>query len=186
MNSEFIFSSLQAIQDLVNSNRKDLANDYISRFAKLTRGVLQASTETVISLEDDLSILRNYLDLEKFRRNDALSYRINVEDEIDTFDTMVPSMAVQALVEHRIQTDFGRLADTGKIGIAYHISENQLLIEIEDDFGNGSQTIEKAGVGFMSDKLDLLQKHSEVRITGAHVVKGNPPVTQLTVEISLS
>ena len=73
MNPHFLFNALNSIQDLVLL--KDIKNStiYLGKFSNLIRKILLSSKEQFISLEEELEILRLYLDLEKLRFLQGLS-----------------------------------------------------------------------------------------------------------------
>src|SRR5690606_34401524 len=91
MNPHFLFNSLNAIQECIISEKYDSAYEYLSRFSKLLRLVLNHSEKNFISLNEELETIQLYLSLEELRFNHTFTYMINVEEDIDTNDVMVPS-----------------------------------------------------------------------------------------------
>ena len=193
---EFIFNCLNSIQELINNNDKKRANTYLAGFVKLTRGVLRASSESTIPLEDDLELLKNYLSLEELRFAHRLKYSIDIDEHVDTFDTMVPSMVVQSIVEHAIREGFTKNSESGAIHVKYQVSGDQLKITVEDDFkgrykeskesSQETQQLTVAGIGHIRDRLALVESHSEMRVERMQNADGEITGTKTTVDITLN
>ena len=64
MNPHFIFNCLNSINRFIIKNDAVKAADYLTKFAKLIRIVLEQSGKSFIPLEDEIKCLRLYMDLE--------------------------------------------------------------------------------------------------------------------------
>jgi tetratricopeptide (TPR) repeat protein len=65
MNPHFIFNSLNSVNHFIATNNELEANQYLTRFSKLMRGVMENSTDDFIPFQQELDLLQNYLALEK-------------------------------------------------------------------------------------------------------------------------
>src|SRR4029453_3722120 len=74
MNPHFIFNSLNSINRFILQNNKAQASEYLTKFSKLVRMILQNSQVTLITLESDLEALKLYLDLEALRFEHHFTY----------------------------------------------------------------------------------------------------------------
>ena len=83
MNPHFIFNCLSSINRFIFKNDNKLASDYLTRFSRLIRMVLMHSSKKLITLEDELEMLRLYLDLERLRFKDAFDYSITTTNIVD-------------------------------------------------------------------------------------------------------
>ncbi|MDZ7848649.1 MAG: histidine kinase [Owenweeksia sp.] len=83
MNPHFIFNALDSISSFIFKKDPEQAVRYLNNFAKLMRLTLESSMEHLHPVETEVSILKNYLELEKLRFQGQLNYRIEVDDEID-------------------------------------------------------------------------------------------------------
>jgi hypothetical protein len=161
MNPHFIFNCLNSIQNFIIDNEKEKAMDYLSRFAKLIRQTLNASVESRISLEDEIKMLHNYLDLEKLRFKDKFTFKINVGDDIDIKNTKISPLLIQPFVENAVLHGMNTLDVNGKINVKFSRIDNTLFIEIAD---NGRKAVEIAntkehkslGVSITQKRLTLL------------------------------
>ena len=78
MNPHFIFNCLSSINRFIFKNDNKLASDYLTRFSRLMRMVLMNSQKPLIPLEDELEMLRLYLDMERLRFKNAFDYSITI------------------------------------------------------------------------------------------------------------
>jgi len=138
MNPHFIFNALNSIQRFIMDNDKEKAMDYLSRFAKLIRKNLNASSNSVISLENEVSILDNYLALEKLRCNNSFEYDIQVAKSIDPKTTILPPMLIQPFVENAVVHGMRNIKSNGLITVDFSKNQDQLFISIKDN-GQGKQ-----------------------------------------------
>ena len=67
MNPHFIFNCLSSINNFVLKNETEEASDYLTKFSRLIRTVLNNSKKSFIPLEDELEMLRLYLEMETLR-----------------------------------------------------------------------------------------------------------------------
>lgn len=85
---------------MVNENEN--ASDYLSKFSKLLRMILNHSEKNVIRLSEELIALRLYLDIEKRRLGDNFSYSIMIDEHIEVEALQIPPMLLQPFVENAI------------------------------------------------------------------------------------
>src|SRR5213075_2682789 len=83
MNTHFIFNSLNSINMFILENNKLQASEYLSKFSRLVRLILQNSQEAFIPLERELEALQLYLELESLRFDNKFEYKILVDEAID-------------------------------------------------------------------------------------------------------
>ncbi len=133
MNPHFIFNSLMNIQNFMLSNDVKKANNYLTRFARLVRSILENSREEFIRLEEEIHMLRNYLDLQKLRHDNKLDYEISIDEHITTEDILIPPMLAQPFIENAI--DHGIMLKDGKGRVSIEICQNKeyLLVIINDN-----------------------------------------------------
>ena len=101
MNPHFIFNSLNAIQELIISENQAGAYQYLARFSKLLRMVLDVSEKNFIPLSREIDVCRLYLELESLRFSHSFIYSIDAED-MDSSAIMFPTMLVQPFIENAI------------------------------------------------------------------------------------
>jgi ligand-binding sensor domain-containing protein len=134
MNPHFIFNVMNSIQHFINQNNPNLANQYLSDFAKLIRMNLSVSIKKYISLDEEIEYLKLYLSFEKLRFGEQLNYQIRLDPTIDADETTVAVMMIQPFLENAIWHGILPMQTTGEIILEINKhSENLLQICISDN-----------------------------------------------------
>ncbi len=162
MNPHFIFNSLQSIQNYIWDNRNQDAADYLVKFSKLIRNILEQSSEKTIALQLEIETLQLYLDLEYRRANPKFEYSIDKQNTINT-NLKIPPLILQPFVENAIWHGLRALEDrVGKITITFNIENNMLLCTVMDNgIGRSKSTsanaTQKQSLGIAITKKRLQQ-----------------------------
>lgn len=134
MNPHFIFNSLNSIQSFILKNDRDSAYKFLGKFSVLIREILEHSRSEKISIEDEVRMLSNYLDLEKMRANNSFEYTIEVDRQIVPHKFDIPIMLLQPIIENAVVHGVLPLEDRkGHISIAFQLMANDLEITIRDN-----------------------------------------------------
>ena len=142
MNPHFIFNSLIAIQSYIYKKEPVIAGDYLAKFAELVRLILENSRVEFVSLKKEIETLENYLELQILRFEKKFDFSVNLLNQIETENTMIPPMFAQPFIENAIEHGLRHKTEKGHLKIIYSvINSNCIKITIEDD-GIGR---EKAG-----------------------------------------
>lgn len=142
LNPHFMFNALTSIQNLINKNDMEKANYYLSKFATITRQVLDNSNEELIDLSEEISLINNYLQMEQLRFN--FQYEITTAAQLDQKGIEIPAMILQPLLENAIKHGIAPLKEAGKISISISAIQNDLVFVITDN-GRGFISGEKKG-----------------------------------------
>lgn len=138
MNPHFIFNCLNAINHFILNNEEETASDYLTKFSRLIRLVLQNSSKKTISLADELATLQLYIELEQVRFTSRFHFSICVDEEIDTEGLMMPPMLLQPFVENAIWHGLMHKESTGELTIDISQQGERLRCIITDN-GVGRQ-----------------------------------------------
>ncbi|KQM47102.1 histidine kinase [Chryseobacterium sp. Leaf201] len=133
MNPHFIFNSLNSVNHFISTNNELEANQYLTRFSKLMRGVMENSTEDFILFRQELDLLQNYLALEKTRFTDKFDYEIDVDEHLNTQSLKVPGMLVQPFLENSIWHGLRYRTTKGFLKLSFKKDKQHLIIRIEDN-----------------------------------------------------
>jgi signal transduction histidine kinase len=135
MNPHFIFNSLNSINRFVQLSGPDDASNYLTKFARLIRLVLDNSRAEVISLESELEAIRLYLELESLRFAGQFEYRVRVTQDVDIEEVSVPPLFVQPYVENAVWHGLMQKAEADRqLEIHVRLDERSwLCIEISDN-----------------------------------------------------
>jgi LytS/YehU family sensor histidine kinase len=133
MNPHFIFNCLNSINRFIIQNDAEKAADYLTKFAKLIRLVLEKSGHSFIPLSEELECLKLYMDLEALRFENPFIYEIKT-DGLNQEMVMVPSLLIQPFVENAIWHGLSPGQNhTGKITINLRLGNKVLYCEISDN-----------------------------------------------------
>ncbi|WP_336718630.1 tetratricopeptide repeat-containing sensor histidine kinase [Chryseobacterium mucoviscidosis] len=133
MNPHFIFNSLNSVNHFIATNNELEANQYLTKFSKLMRGVMENSTEDFIPFQQELDLLQNYLALEKTRFADKFDYEIHVDESLNTQSLKVPGMLVQPFLENAIWHGLRYRTAKGFLNLSFEKENEQLKITVEDN-----------------------------------------------------
>jgi two-component system, LytTR family, sensor kinase len=106
---------------------------------------LTNSTDSFVSLREEVEFIDNYLDIEvvRFGRD-----KLRVVKELDpaSMDVVVPSMLLQPLIENSIKHGLAPKVEGGSIYLRSRLTDSRLIIEVEDDgVGMGGSQLEESG-----------------------------------------
>ncbi len=180
INPHFLFNTLNTIAELIHADPAR-AEATVERLAEMFRYVLAGSERGLVSLEEELTFLDGYLEIERARFGERLS----VTREIDpgALDVPVPSLILQPLVENAVRHGRG---DDGSIDL--HIRIRLLGAEVQvaiTDRGPGMPPRYKIGQGpghgLRNVDERLLKTYGEGH--GLEVADNEPLGTMITFRI---
>ncbi len=143
MNPHFIFNSLNAISSLIASRQNEKGLQYLSRFSKLLRMVVDENETSFISLKDELELLRLYLQLEALRFVDSFTYNIQADSMLNTDQVMLPSFLIHPLVENAVWHGLLHKEGERKLLIEFRRDSSRQLLCIVQDNGIGITAAKK-------------------------------------------
>jgi hypothetical protein len=139
MNPHFIFNALNTIQSFVYADDKEKASAYLGKFSDLIRKVLEGSSRQSVRLDEEIELLRIYLDIEKARYDQALEVSFYVDPLLDTQEFFLPSMLVQPYIENALRHGLLHKKGLKKLTVSFIRQGTEgLEIKIEDN-GIGRQ-----------------------------------------------
>ena len=154
INPHFIFNVLETINmRCVDAGLKNISR-MVTDLAQLLRGNIGAGGNSQkIPFEQELSYVRYYLDLQRERFGENLSYSVEYEDE-ELLQYLVPRLTIQPLVENAIVHGLEPRRGLGSVTVRLWEEAKNICVRVEDN-----------GVGFDPEKLNL---SGEVESTGQH------------------
>jgi len=176
MNPHFIFNSLNSINSFVMDQKHELASDYLIKFSKLIRLILDNSRSETISIEKELETLKLYVILESARFDNKFKCVYNIADDINTNSIMIPPMLLQPFVENAIWHGLMQKEEEGTIIVEIKKEDEEFLnISIADDgigrekaaeLKSKSATHKSHGLKVTSQRIEMMNK---LNSTGAQV-----------------
>jgi tetratricopeptide (TPR) repeat protein len=163
MNPHFIFNCLSAINHFILNNETDRASEYLTRFSRLMRMVLVNAGKTTISLEEELNMLKLYLNMEQLRFKDAFDYFIYCDPEVQPSMVNVPSFVLQPFCENAIWHGLLHKEGKGQLNIHLKMKAGILICTIKDN-GIGMEKAAELKTGSVEKQYSFGHKLSAERL----------------------
>ena len=133
INPHFIFNALGAIQHFITANDRASALKYLSKFSSLLRQVLEDSITNIVVLEEEIKLLKIYLELEALRFDGGFNYQIEVHPDLDPHTTEVPLLLIQPFVENAILHGLMPKSGERQLQISFAAEGNFTVCRITDN-----------------------------------------------------
>lgn len=200
MNPHFIFNCLNSIQYFTANNDATKASDYLTKFSRLIRLVLENSRSEKVTLENELETLRLYIEMEVMRFGGKVSYHIEVAEGIAQDYLEIPPLLLQPFVENAIWHGLMHKEAGGTVKVSITQPNERLLkVEITDngigrqraaEFKSKSATRNKSfGMKVTAERIQLInqlyQTQASVDIQDLTDEAGRASGTRVVVKIPL-
>jgi ligand-binding sensor domain-containing protein len=176
MNPHFLFNSLSAIKLLILKNESTSASQYLTKFSHLLRSILAYSQEETISLEQELNLSLNYIEIENLRLGDKMEFIFQKDEDIDFEAIKVPPLLLQPYLENAIWHGLMPLSKNGVLTLQLKKYPNYILICITD---NG---IGRTKSGEIAQSNPVKNKSFGVDITRKRIELFSDKYTHITEE----
>lgn len=129
INPHFMFNSLNNIRGLMLED-VDRARDMLTKLSEMLRYSLTSNSQNGITVEQELDMVRNYIELSKIQFEDRLTYEESVGK--DSKGVQIPPMVIQLLVENGVKHGLGNLKEGGRIHLSVTKKDQDLHIEVRN------------------------------------------------------
>jgi ligand-binding sensor domain-containing protein/two-component sensor histidine kinase len=194
MNPHFIFNSLNSINRYIIKESIHKASDYLTKFAKLIRSILENSVEKSVALEKELKTINLYLELEALRYDNKFEFEIFVDESLNP-EIEIPSMIIQPFLENSIWHGILHKDGRGFIKVEVLPAGKELLRVVVIDNGIGrkraadmkSRTATKNksyGIELSHERLRILNGSLDtefIYITDLYDLYGRPEGTRVEI-----
>lgn len=200
MNPHFIFNCLNSIKFYATDNEAAKASQYLTKFSRLIRLVLENSRSERVMLSQELEALQLYLEMEAMRFKDKLSFHIEVADQIDREFVEIPPLLIQPYVENAIWHGLMHKLEGGTVRVTVSQPQEAVLeVRINDDgvgrakaaeFRSKSANRGKSfGTKVTGERIALINQvyriQTEVQIRDLTNEQGLPAGTEVTLQIPI-
>ena len=131
LNPHFLFNTLNAISTLILDKETQLANTMVTRLSRFLRYSLDNDPMLKVTVADEVTALKLYLDIEKVRFDDRLKLIFDIDPSAR--NALMPSLLLQPLVENSIKYAISQAIGGGSIAVAASIYANELVLSVADD-----------------------------------------------------
>jgi two-component system, LytTR family, sensor kinase len=143
LNPHFMFNAMNSIRALVDEDPPK-AKDAITQLSNILRSTLQMGKKQLVSFEDEMTLVKDYLDLEITRYEERLMVQYNIENHVKSF--LVPPLMIQTLVENAIKHGISKLIKGGIVKIEARFINDNLIVTIINT-GQLKQSDSETGIG---------------------------------------
>ncbi|CAL2064525.1 histidine kinase [Tenacibaculum sp. 190524A05c] len=172
MNPHFTFNTLYTIQNLIKDTPLK-AKNYLIKFSRLLRLILENSTQNYVLFKDELKALKEYYALQQVRFPDKFEFYIQLNNlEEDSF-IFIPPMLIQPMIENSIEHGFNGINYKGKLVLTLTQKKSFLECKIEDN-----------GRGLQSESSDI-KKSTSLELIHDYLKKSTGKGIQITDKDSL-
>ena len=169
INPHFLFNSLNSIQSFVLEGEDEQADDYLVKYGKLMRMILDHSNELTIYINEEIAALKLYVALEQVRLGKELTFNVIVADEIDPDSIMIPSMVIQPVLENAIWHGIQPKEGAGELQLEITQKDHWISVIITDNgvgFDIGKEEGNKPhGLQLVQERIDILNQVNGVKST---------------------
>jgi ligand-binding sensor domain-containing protein len=196
MNPHFLFNCLNSINRYIVRSDPETASNYLTKFSRLIRLILQNSKASTVSLKSELEALKLYIEMEEMRFDNRFEYSIGIDKTIEPEFVEVPPLLLQPYVENAIWHGLMHKGSKGKLTVDIAKENGWLRCVIEDNgigrakaqqLKSKSATRDKSmGIKITTDRLNLYHTHTEVEIIDLMDSGGMAVGTRVVVDIPYS
>lgn len=152
LNPHFLFNALNTITVMMREGDNAGATRVMEQLSDVLRLTLSRNNENEVTLEDELELVRQYLEVERARFSDRLRPEFDVDE--NTVYAAVPSFSLQHLVENAVRHGIARRSGASRVAIAARRDGDMVEITVTDD-GPGISGAEPDGHGLANTRERL-------------------------------
>lgn len=156
LNPHFFFNSLNNIKFLVIENPA-AARRAIDLLSELLRNSLNTNISKLISLNDEINLVKDYLELEKIRFEERL--QIKIETSLNLSQYLILPFSIQSLVENAIKHGIEKRKSGGFITVKIDMKNHFIKVTVQNS-GKLSDEVKDSGIGLQNLKERLLLQYN--------------------------
>tara|TARA_B110000211_G_C13949423_1_gene495441 strand:+ start:127 stop:726 length:600 start_codon:yes stop_codon:yes gene_type:complete len=127
LNPHFIFNSMNGLRSLIDEDT-ERAKEGITQLSNILRHTLTIDRKKLIHIDEELKLVKDYLNLEKIRLEERLDFDVEFTKECVHFQ--IPPMIIQTLVENGIKHGVSQLIKGGSVKVECRVIRDELIISI--------------------------------------------------------
>jgi two-component system LytT family sensor kinase len=162
INPHFLFNTLNNIYSL-SQYQPQLVSESVLRLSKILRYLLYETSHEFITIDKEIKILTDYIDLEKLRYNESVS--IDFNSEIDNVSEMIPPLLLIPLVENAFKHGVSKVRGNKFVDVKCILQKRKLYFVVKNSSNPTSDHEEikdNIGLANLRRRLELLYKNFEL------------------------
>ena len=189
LHPHFLFNTLHSIASMIDIDTKN-AQKMLSKLGNLLRNMLEYDADQMVTIEEELTFIKDYLDLEQIRYQDRVTINYNISK--DSLPIKVPNMIFQPLVENAIKYGAIPTISDGEICIDFttepnlELNKQVLTMQISNTFNttNNGKKPEGTGFGHLNIKKRLQQFYGNLFVFSADFKTPELYVSRISIPIN--
>lgn len=160
VNPHFLFNALNTMQGLFHNNDFEAVNQFIIEFSSVLRKTIDQSGRIMISIQEEVNYLKNYLEFEKVKRHGILDFDIQWDDD-KILKWYIPSMLIQPVLENSLKHGI-RQNGLGELHVSFFLLDDKIRCVLHDN-GDGFKEDDlngenSKGLRLITDKIAIVEK----------------------------
>ncbi|MCI5057508.1 MAG: histidine kinase [Flavobacteriales bacterium] len=168
MNPHFISNAMGILQTYIVQNKVEDSLQFLSGFARLSRGILTSSNEDFIPLKEEIQILKNYINIQLERYQRRINCNFSYDPALLDEELFILPMLVQPLVENAFE--HGTSDGIGEINVNIDDNDEEyIIIEIQDKGKGIALTKAKSkrksySSGIIQERINMFNSKNKLKI----------------------
>jgi sensor histidine kinase YesM len=152
----FVLNALDSLAGAVRSDPK-LAERNIAKLSNLYRQAVSVTDESLVSVEEEIGLIKDYLELEGQRLGEKLRYAIDCPDEL--LDARIPGLLLEPVVENSIKHG----GSGGRVNVTIKLwrKDRHLMLSVTDDGRGFDQSRVPFGLGLFGIQQRLKRMYDD-------------------------
>lgn len=151
INPHFLFNTLHTVSTMAGSNPEGIRKA-TARLSDMLRYALSTSDQQEVPLDEELNMLRSYLEIQKIRLEDRLETHLDVDPGVRR--ALVPTLLLQPLAENAVKHGFKGSDVPGRLNIRAWREADDLILQVTDNGAGLSDTSESVEAAKLSARSD--------------------------------
>ncbi|WP_187388326.1 sensor histidine kinase [Seonamhaeicola marinus] len=151
----FLFNTLNNLYTLT-LQKSDKASETVLKLSEMLDYILYKCKEKTVSIEDEIKLIKNYINLERLRYGNRLE--IMFETKVDDLKTQLAPLILISFIENAFKHGASGTVTKPKIEIELMVKENQLHFSVKNTkpgITKNDHTKYKDGIGLNNTKNQL-------------------------------
>lgn len=160
MNPHFTFNAMNSIQHFILEKEPLVAQQYLSKYAKLIRRVMENNMVSSVSIASEIELIKLYVEIESLRFKNKIDLQIICSPELDLL-CLIPPLIIQPYIENAIVHGFDNIENNWRILVDLKTENNTLVCIIEDNGIGRQKSREKSTKEHQSFGMSITQQRIE-------------------------
>lgn len=158
----FMFNSLSVLQNFILSKDHVQANDYMVKFSKLVRRMLESNAASTTLLEKEMTLLKSYFEFKAVNFGAPFRYSVESDASVVPSETYIPAMMIQPFIENALWRGFVKKQGEKTIHITFSLVQQIYILCVIRQSGVSARSHDQKKKlpleDLLQQRLELLNK----------------------------